>query len=837
MKMEITSADDLITNSKAIGFRRVGLSLLCCIVTGTTASFAAPATFAPPLSISGDNGPSETWGVSSVDLNNDYCADLFFGNHRLEPSLYLGNCDGTFESRPDLVVGDNVNVDAHTTVFGDFQNTGCSDAHISVGGTSLTNENHANQFLLGSLGVTGECSGELVRQVGSDAENPEQRGRSSVPLDVDYDGDLDLVTTGYISDSQGSGGQESVFLNDGSGDLSTAPAGLVSEFDGHGLTVFNILANIDGDDELDLLCGESIFPNAECSKDVRASFTTGSLLSKDVSLDIVRPAGTTVSTFARTADAFAEDIDGDGDNDLVALRRGIRSGNATRLDSNTVVEGLNTTSQESPMRCLGIPGAVDIQSLVITGDYRDSRDIKFGQDADTQNLPNASPSSVRRYAYENLARADNVGFNLPDTTDGVDEDERGTYIGYFEAEEMWRICDVTGFEPDGTTVTPEPKRTYNKYGFRVEFSGAVGELVHEGYDPSTEALRPVVWINNGDSGNGTEFENMSSNGGIDQAITAFGLGKGDFDNDGDIDFIASYEHHGVKGDHYLYTNDGSGSFEQSRFDGCPTGIAESIAVADVNDDGRLDPVISCAWFGVAHQTNHAHSIWLNNTDNSNNAIMFSLFGNNANRDAIGARITVTDANDRTQTVCSRDVGNTLGRGSQDSEFVHCGVASRSVVDVIVDWPGDLGQNIYDDVSTAAFYQLEEGSNAPKLIKSFESSVSKNLPVVEVNYKRVDETAATARVLVRLDDNEVNSSSTNIEVDYVTVNNTAVAGNDYALTSGRAIIAPGTRFFAIDIPIFTDNIVEATERFTVELSNPVGATINPVGGVVQIDDVN
>jgi len=488
------------------------------------------------------------------------------------------------------------------------------------------------------------------------------------------------------------------------------------------------------------------------------------------------------------------------------------------------------------MRCLAIPGSVDIESLVITGDYVNSRDIKFGINGVSENQPSTSLGSARRFVYENLTRADNTGLTLPNTADGVDEDERGTYIGYLQAEEMWRICDVTGFEPAGTTVTPTPNRRFNKYGFRIEFSGAVGELIHQRYDPSAEALRPTVWLNNGDSGNGTEFENQPNNGGIDSAITAFGLGKGDFDNDGDMDFIATYENHGVRGQHYLYSNDGAGNFERSRFDGCPTGIAESIAIADVNDDGLLDPIISCAWFGLAHETNHAHSVWLNNTDNGNNAIMFSVVGNSSNREGIGARIRVTDANDRTQTVCSRDVGNTLGRGSQDSEFVHCGVASRTEVDVIIDWPGNLGQNIYDNVSTAAFYRLVEGTNTAEFVKTLGSNLTTSLPVVELSYRRVDETEGSARLLVRLEGDQFNTSNTSIEVDYVSVDNTAIAGQDYTAVSGRAVIEPGRRYFVIDIPIATDNIIEPTERFSVELSNPKGATINPVGGVVQIDNV-
>jgi len=695
----------------------------CCLSIFKLNAWAQTATFAPPQSLSGTSAdPIETWGVSSVDINRDSCPDIYFGNHRLEPTLYLGNCDGTFVDRSDLIVGKTLGVDAHTTVFGDFHNDGCMDAHVSVGGSSPTNPLHANQLMFGELSSAGECSGVLLRQEGVDAEYPEQRGRSSVPLDVDYDGDLDLVTTGFERDSTGAGGLEEIFLNDGAGNLVFAPDSLGGEFDGHRLTFFNILADIDGNGELDLLCGENSFPRAQCSKDVSAFFRSGKLLSENITLDTVIPPNTNIRTLlASTSDAFAEDIDNDGDNDLVVLKRINRAGNATRLANNTVVESLNTTSLVSPMRCLGIPGEVDIESLVISGDYVNSRDIRFGANSTTDDIPNIPNISARRYVYNNINRANNIGLPLPDISDGVDENERGMYIGYIAAEQMWKICDVTGVGPE--SLEPAPRRRFNFYGIRAEFSGPVGELIHEGYDPDSAPRRPIVWINNGDNGNGTEFENTPDNGGINQAITAFGLGKGDFDNDGDVDFIASYENFGPRENHYLYTNDGAGTFTRSRFDGCPTGVAESVAILDANGDGRLDPVIACAWFGLAHDTSYAHSLWLNTSDNDNQAIMFSLAGNRSNRGGIGARITVTDADDRTQTVCRRDVGNTLGRGSQDSEHVHCGVALHSAVDVIIDWPGGSTQTIYDNVPSGGLYLVEEGSDTVTLIRNFDTNTS------------------------------------------------------------------------------------------------------------------
>ena len=832
----IESMDVYINNIKTV----VGF---CCLFVFAANTWAQTPTFAPPQSLSGPTAdPIETWGVSSVDVNGDFCPDIFFGNHRLEPTLYLGSCDGTFVERSDLISGDTLGIDAHATVFGDFHNDGCADAHISVGGSGATNPLHANQLLFGEADTAGDCTGVLQRQEGVDAEYPEQRGRSSVPLDVDFDGDLDLATTGFASDSNGAGGLEEIFLNDGSGNLTFAPDALGGDFNGHSLTIFNVLADLNGDNELDLLCGENSFPRAQCSKDVSAFFSTGSLLSENLSLDFVNPANTNIgSLLTNSVDAFAEDIDNDGDNDLVVLKRSNRAGNATRLANNTIVESLNTTSSTSPMRCLGIPGEVDIESLVITGDYVNSRDIQFGANATTQDQPNDPNTSARRYTFSDISRANNTGLPLPEISDGVDENERGMYIGYVAAEQMWKICDVTGVGPQD--LDPAPRRRFNFYGFRAEFSGAVGQLIHEGYNPDTAPLTPVVWINNGDNGNGVEFENTVDNGGIDQAITAFGLGKGDFDNDGDMDFIASYENYGPRDDHYLYTNDGSGRFTRSRFDGCPTGIAESVAILDANGDGRLDPVIACAWFGLAHDTSYAHSLWLNTSDNDNQAIMFSVFGNNSNRNGIGAHITVTDADDRTQTVCTRGVGNTFGRASQDSEYVHCGVALRSTVDVIVDWPGSTRQDIYDNVATGGLYKLEEGSDTAELIRSFDGGLDPQvivpapepIPSLVINSRIIDEAIGTVSLSIGLTNNASNNTGASITVDFASLDNTALAGSDYTSISGTATIAAGQQSTSITIPIIDDADVEPQESFNIQLNNASGATIGTSLAVITITD--
>ena len=79
------------------------------------------------------------------------------------------------------------------------------------------------------------------------------------------------------------------------------------------------------------------------------------------------------------------------------------------------------------------------------------------------------------------------------------------------------------------------------------------------------------------------------------------------------------------------------------------------------------------------------------------------------------------------------------------------------------------------------------------------------------------------------------SSLPLTVDYATTNGSAVAGSDYATTSGTVTFEPGVTSKIIRVPILDDAVAEPTETFTVTLSSAVGATIADGTGVGTILD--
>ena len=90
---------------------------------------------------------------------------------------------------------------------------------------------------------------------------------------------------------------------------------------------------------------------------------------------------------------------------------------------------------------------------------------------------------------------------------------------------------------------------------------------------------------------------------------------------------------------------------------------------------------------------------------------------------------------------------------------------------------------------------------------------------------------TAEFTVRLSE----ASGAAVSVSYRTVDGTAVAGSDYKSASGELRFEPGEAARTVTVETLADELAEDTERFTVELSAPSGATVADGTGVGTITD--
>ncbi|GAL94788.1 Calx-beta domain-containing protein [Microcystis aeruginosa] len=110
----------------------------------------------------------------------------------------------------------------------------------------------------------------------------------------------------------------------------------------------------------------------------------------------------------------------------------------------------------------------------------------------------------------------------------------------------------------------------------------------------------------------------------------------------------------------------------------------------------------------------------------------------------------------------------------------------------------------------------------------------------------DDTTVTSQLSINnitvvegLDNNAILTVTVNtpnpqpISFNYTTAPIDATANVDYTSKTGTITIAPNTSTATISIPILNDNLNEADEAFTVTLSNPLNATINPEGGIGEV----
>jgi hypothetical protein len=82
-----------------------------------------------------------------------------------------------------------------------------------------------------------------------------------------------------------------------------------------------------------------------------------------------------------------------------------------------------------------------------------------------------------------------------------------------------------------------------------------------------------------------------------------------------------------------------------------------------------------------------------------------------------------------------------------------------------------------------------------------------------------------------------ASTTPVTVDYATTDGTASAGSDYTAAAGTLTFAPGQTSKTISVTVFGDTDYEASETFTLNLSNQVGANLSKTQatGTITNDD--
>ena len=148
------------------------------------------------------------------------------------------------------------------------------------------------------------------------------------------------------------------------------------------------------------------------------------------------------------------------------------------------------------------------------------------------------------------------------------------------------------------------------------------------------------------------------------------------------DLIERFEAYSYKLNNAVFENQGDGTFTDatgaSGFDEGVPKVHRGSAVADFNNDGKMDLIVSALGSPA--------ELWENTSSNEANWIMIKLEGVKSNRDGIGATIQVGQQRNH-MTTC-------YGYASTSHQGVHFGLGSETVVDKIeIRWPSGIVQTL------------------------------------------------------------------------------------------------------------------------------------------------
>jgi enediyne biosynthesis protein E4 len=199
-----------------------------------------------------------------------------------------------------------------------------------------------------------------------------------------------------------------------------------------------------------------------------------------------------------------------------------------------------------------------------------------------------------------------------------------------------------------------------------------------------------------------DFDDRTVASGLQATSEMSGWGNGifDFDNDGWKDLFVARSNvldninELIPSRRYpepnsVFRNLGNGKFENVSLtvgaDFQLEGVHRGVAFGDLDNDGRIDAVVSVLGGPVKlfHNVSGADNHW----------ILLKLVGTKSNRMGIGAQIHITTEDGRSQW---NEVTTSVGYASSSDSRVHFGLGvNRTIKDMEIRWPSGIKQTLHD----------------------------------------------------------------------------------------------------------------------------------------------
>jgi endoglucanase len=157
------------------------------------------------------------------------------------------------------------------------------------------------------------------------------------------------------------------------------------------------------------------------------------------------------------------------------------------------------------------------------------------------------------------------------------------------------------------------------------------------------------------------------------------------------------------------------------------------------------------------------------------------------------------------------------------------ISKTIAVSVLSDSAVEANESFLVNLSSPSKATLADGQSAVTIINDDTSVSVGALTVSDVNVREGQSGTTNAVFTVRLSA----AFTAPVTVSYATADGTALAGADYTATSGSLSFAPGDTSKTVAVSILGDQLSEANEAFTFDLSNASGATIAKARGTGTI----
>ncbi|MGQ0738721.1 MAG: VCBS repeat-containing protein [Bacteroidota bacterium] len=256
---------------------------------------------------------------AKADVNGDGRDDIYVGGAAgTGGTLMLQNADGGFTKKAQAVFAADKKMEDGGAVFFDADGDGDNDLYVVSGGAEFA----AGSALYQDRLYINDGKGNFTRSI-KVLPKETNNGSHVIALDFDGDGDLDLFVGGGVKPGKFPQHDNNMLLQNNKGVFTNVTSLYAPELKNTGIVNYAAWGDMDGDTRNELLLAGEWMPV------MIFKVSNGKFVSADATVSVSSRGKTTTTTLSEMTGwwnvVLLNDIDNDGDLDILAGNRGLNS--------------------------------------------------------------------------------------------------------------------------------------------------------------------------------------------------------------------------------------------------------------------------------------------------------------------------------------------------------------------------------------------------------------------------------------------------------------------------------------------------------------------------------